>query len=113
MFITENLTEIRQRKQAVIAHIDLQRAMLQLEMLRLRPYLGYLDTGARLVRTARPVWLAGAPLLGFWAIRRLRKMGSWLPSAFIAWGTIQKGLAFWRGLRKSTVDAPGPIPTVP
>jgi hypothetical protein len=101
MFATETLDEIRRRKRALVAQSDLQRAMLRLEVVRLQPYLEYMDTGANLFRKARPIWTVAPPLLGLWAALRLKRAISWLPSAFLVWKLARKGLGLWKKLQQS------------
>jgi hypothetical protein len=100
MFATETLDDIQRRKRLLVAQSDVHRAMLQLEFVRLRPYLAYLETGASLYKKSRPLWVFAAPVIGLWATRRLKRGLTWLPTVFVVWKTIQKGLTLWRGFQR-------------
>jgi hypothetical protein len=101
MFTAETLEELEQRKQALVAKSDVHRAMLELQVAQLRPYVEYVDTGVNLFRRARPLWKIGSPLLGLWAARRLTKVAGWVPSAFLGWKIIRKGMSLWRSFQQT------------
>jgi hypothetical protein len=109
MFATETLDDIRRRKRVLVARSDVHRAMLQLEFVRLRPNLAYLETGANLFKRSRPLWMVAAPVIGLWVARRLKPVVTWLPTAFVVWKTAQKGLALWRRFQQSLSSSEGSI----
>jgi len=96
MFVNQQLEDLELRKRALISRSAVQRAMLQVECVRLQPYLECLDTGAKIAKKARPIWLAGAGLLGLLLTARAKKLRALLPTAFVAWKAVKKGLAIWR-----------------
>jgi hypothetical protein len=100
MFATETLDDVRRRKRALVAQSEVHRAMLQLEFVRLRPYVAYFETGASLYKKSRPLWMVVAPVIGLWATRRLQRGLAWLPTAFVVWKTARKGLTLWRGFQR-------------
>jgi hypothetical protein len=100
MFATEMLDDVRQRKRALVARSDVHRAMLQLEFVRLRPYVACFEKGVSLYKKSRPLWTVAAPVIGLWATRCLKRGLTWLPTAFVVWKTAQKGLTLWRGFQR-------------
>jgi len=108
MFVDQQLEDLELRKRALIARSDVQRAMLQVECIRLRPYLEYVDAGAKMVKKVRPIWLAGASVLGLLVARRVKKLATVVPTALLAWKVIKKGLAMWRESSR-----PGDAPATP
>jgi hypothetical protein len=110
MFTNETLEELEHHKQALIAKSGVHRAMLELQVTQLRPYVEYVDTGVSLFKTARPLWKIASPLLGLWLARRLNKVAGWVPSAFVGWKIVRKGMTLWRSFQQGAtpedIDAP-------
>ena len=103
MFVDEELELLELRRHALIARSELQRAMLQLECVRLQPYLDHIDSGAEILKKTRPIWLVAIPALGVLLGTRWRKLATWVPTGVVAWKTIRKVWSIWnRSVGQST-----------
>ena len=96
MFVDEEQEQLELRRQALIAHNEVQRAMLQVECVRLRPYLDHIDSGTEILKKTRPFWLVAIPALGILLGTRWRKLATWVPTGVVAWKTIRKVWSIWR-----------------
>jgi len=95
MFVDEELERLELRRQALISQCEVQRAMLQLECVRLRPYLDHIDSGTEILKKTRPFWLVAVPALGVLLGTRWRKLTTWIPTGVVAWGAIRKLWSLW------------------
>jgi YqjK-like protein len=95
MFVDKELQRLELRRRALIAQSEVQRAMLRLECVRLRPYLDHIDTGTEIFQKIRPYWLVALPALGALLGSRWRKLTTWVPTGVVAWGAIRKIWSMW------------------
>ena len=104
MFVGEEAERLELRRRALIAQSDVQRAMLQLECVRLRPYLDHIDSGTEILKKTRPFWLVAVPALAVLLGTRWRKLTTWVPSGVVAWNTIRKVWSMWSHHRGESTE---------
>lgn len=104
MFVNEELERLELRRRALIAQSEVQRAMLQLECVRLQPYLDHVDTGVDVLKKAHPFWLLAAPALGALFATQWRRVATWIPTGIVAWRTIRKLWTVWKGHKERTAE---------
>ena len=97
MFGNGELARLTVRKAELLAASEAHRQELLANCARLQPVLAKVETGVRLARRIRPLLLAGAPLLGFWAARRGRG-GAW-KKLRVGWQVWLALSAVWKGFR--------------
>jgi hypothetical protein len=95
MFVDDQLEWLELRRRALIARSEVQRAMLQLECVRLRPYIEHIDSGTKILKKMRSLWLVAAPALGVLLATRWRKLTTWVPTGVVAWKAIRKVWSIW------------------
>jgi hypothetical protein len=96
MFVDEEQEQLELRRRALIAQSEVQRTMLQLECVHLRPYVDHIDSGAEILKKIRRFWLLAVPALGVLLGTRWRKLATWVPTGVVAWKTIRKVWSMWR-----------------
>jgi hypothetical protein len=106
MFVDEDQAWLELRRRALIDRSEVQRAMVQLECVRLRPYLDKIDRGTEILKKTRRFWLVAVPALGVLLGARWRKLTTWVPTGVVAWKTIRKLWSMWNHSKdQSTEDA--------
>lgn len=104
MFVSEDQERLELRRRALIARSDVQRAMLQLECVRLRPYLDCLDSGTEILKKTRPFWLVAVPALGVLLASRWRKLTTWVPTGVVAWKAARKVWSMWNDSKGQSAE---------
>lgn len=102
MFVDVQLEQLDLRRKALIAQSELQRAVLQLECIRLQPYIERVDTGVGIFNKARSFWMVAAPALGAVFATQWRKAATWVPSGLVAWRTVRRLWSLWKRHKKQS-----------
>jgi hypothetical protein len=110
MFVGEELERLELRRRALIAQSEVQRAMLQLECIRLRAYLDDIDSGTEILKKTRPFWLVAVPALGILLGSRWRRLTTWVPTGIIAWKTIRKVWSMWSHSKSQSAEGAAASP---
>ena len=95
----EELARLRRRKRELVARSEANRAALDAECENLRGAAEAIDRGVSIVRAARPFLALAAPLLGFLAVRKWRKVSGLAARLSAGWGTARTLYSVWRNFQ--------------
>jgi hypothetical protein len=88
MLVGQNLRDLEQRRQLLLAQSGLQRATLDLNLRTAVASLGWVDLAVRLGQAIRPWLFAVAPIAGWLVARRSLRL----------WDVVREGLPIARSL---------------
>jgi len=99
VFATQEIGELRARKQQLLAASGVNRQLLRLEMEQLRPAAEWVDRGYHLAQSLRPILKFALPVAGLVLARKRRDAKSLLANALAGWQIARKLTGLWKAFR--------------
>ncbi len=101
MIRNQELERLHIRKLELLAQSQSNRAQLAATWARLRGPASTLERGISFFRKTRYLWMLAAPVLGFFAAKKWRKLGQISSTAVFSLRLIRNLRAMWQGFRQT------------
>ena len=93
------LTQLRIRKQKLLAQSESNRTQLAAAVEDLRGPVSTMERGISFFRETRFLWMLAAPVAGFFVAKKWRTLGSISTTLVSSLGLIRNCFAIWQGFK--------------